>query len=191
MRRAVDLDDAWSSKRVSPRQPLIQGCQCPEAQNPARQYGAWVWQHSALRSEPLHGGHPRSGGDLALGCEPERGSRLSWRRRASYSTLCWEVSAWACMHAVRTYALRLQGFPQVSRCRRDGIPIRGRIWRSARRAKTDLDWLGARWRDLYQRRGNVSGFCRMVRLRLPSLRFLCPARVQPDVQLCLRTGSLS
>ncbi len=104
---------------------------------------ACEWQRTALHGEPMRRSHPQSGGDSALGCEPESkgiadilasscvdlfdvgSADISPPR--GFHPGCGNARSRQLLNPVRGCAPRLQGFPRVSRCRRGGIPIWGRI----------------------------------------------------------------
>ncbi len=170
---------------------------------------ACEWQHSALHGASMHRSHPQSGGDLALGCEPESkgiadisvscdglfdvgsagvrpGAFIHAVARA-LATLA--PSSWPTASEIVRLASRV--FPECPVAAAVSFLIWGRIEGGARCAQTDASWFGARWGDLYQHVGDDTGLGRMVRLRLPRLRLLRSARVQPYVQLRLHPASLS
>ena len=170
---------------------------------------ACEWQHSALHGASMHRSHPQSGGDLALGCEPEskgiadisvscdglfdvgsagvrRGAFIHAVARA-LATLA--PSSWPTASEIVRLASRV--FPECPVAAAVSFLIWGRIEGGARCAQTDASWFGARWGDVYQHVGDDTGLGRMVRLRLPRLRLLRSARVQPYVQLRLHPASLS
>ena len=145
---------------------------------------ACEWQHSALHGASMHRSHPQSGGDLALGCEPEskgiadisvscdglfdvgsagvrRGAFIHAVARA-LATLA--PSSWPTASEIVRLASRV--FPECPVAAAVSFLIWGRIEGGARCAQTDASWFGARWGDVYQHVGDDTGLGRMVRLRL-------------------------